>query len=159
MRLLFILASACYAQTLTVPDITLNATGQAALVRWVSQQSTRIESPLVTGVGSGAVTLTVEVASWQPPINTLIGVEDEIMLVTAKSGGVLTVLRGRAGTTAAAHAAGSLVRELRYQSAGEAVKAILVNFLRAQMAGDPSVNSAVKTAQDNRDAAIAGAIR
>lgn len=159
MRLLFLIASACSAQTLTVPDITLNAAGQAALVRWVAQQSTRIESPLLSGITAGATSLTVGVAAWQPPINTHIGVNDEIMLVTAKSGSVLTVTRGRAGTTAVAHSAGALVRELRYQSAGEAVKAIIVNFLRGQLMNDAAINADVKTAQDAREAAINGAVR
>lgn len=63
-----------------------------------------------TGISSSGTTLTVADGSIFPgTFNYRIGVDNEIMLVTAKSGNDLTVTRGEEGTTAQAHSVGVVV--------------------------------------------------
>lgn len=139
---------------LTTPDINLNPAATDAFIAWLTQQSTKVNSPLAADISAGATTLTVTVANWQPAINSMIGVENEIMLVTAKSGSTLTVTRGRATTTAVAHLAGALVRELRYQTKEEAAAGLMKQFLKQLLVNDPTLNAPVLAAQATRDAAI-----
>ena len=161
MRLMLLLISSiCYGQaTVPIPDLQLTARGQTALIRWLARQGTSVRATLTSGLSGVATTLTVDVANWQPPINTLIGVDSEIMLVTAKTGSSLTVTRARLGSTAAPHAAGAVVIELRYQTAAEALKAIVIDYLRAQLRQDDTINAAIKTAEQDRETALAGDIR
>ena len=140
--------------TLTIADITLDAGANAAVIQWLATQGTGIQSTLAADITSGAVTLSVSVANWQPAINRLIGIDNEVCLVTAKAGSVLTVTRARGGTTAAAHTAGALVRDLKYSTKEEGMRDLLVQFIRNNIRNDATLNAGVTSAIAARDAAV-----
>src|SRR5690625_4803788 len=64
---------------------------------------------LSSNINSSQTSLTVDDASIFPDAPFLITVNDEIMRVTSVSGNSLTVQRGREGTSASSHNAGSNV--------------------------------------------------
>lgn len=141
-----------------IPNIVVDATGNAAVVQWLAKQSTGIQAPLALGVNASATAFTLDVGNWQPLVNTLIGIESEVCLVTAKLGGVLTVTRGRGGTAAAPHAQGVMVRELKYQSISDGLRDQIVQFIRQQIAGDAAINAGVTAATAARDVVVQGAV-
>lgn len=144
---------------IAIEDIVLNSTGNAAVIQWLAQESTGIRSPLASDVAANATSFTVQVANWQPPINTLIGIENEVCVVTAKNGSLLTVTRGVGGTAAVIHTAGTMVRELKYQSISAGLRDQIVQFVRSRIRGDAAINASVTAAEATRDAVVTAAVQ
>jgi len=143
---------------ITIPDIVVNAAGQAAITKWLAAESTSIQSALAADIAAGDLTLTVAVSNWQPAVGRLVGVENEVCAVTAKNGSVLTVTRGLGGTAAVTHTAGVLVRELKYQSVADGLRDQIIQFVRQRIASDSTINAAVLAEQSKRDSAIVAAV-
>lgn len=61
------------------------------------------------GISSGDTSMIVTTATGSPAVNFRVKIENEYLLVTAKSGTTFTVTRGVEGSTAASHADGSTV--------------------------------------------------
>ena len=87
---------------------------------------------LSSNINSSQTSLTVDDASIFPDAPFLITVNDEIMRVTRVSGNTLTVQRGREGTSASSHNAGSNVENNftagTYQMLAEEVKKMRDQF-------------------------------
>ena len=69
----------------------------------------RVTVTSMSAVATAVYVSPADVASLAIRSGAFIQVESEVMLVTAVSGGAVTVVRAKAGTAAAAHASGSLV--------------------------------------------------
>jgi hypothetical protein len=76
----------------------------------VEQYANTAQSTLSGSISSGDLTLTLASGTAFPSLgNFRIIIDAEIIKVTARSGAVLTVVRGTEGTTAAAHTSGATV--------------------------------------------------
>jgi hypothetical protein len=76
----------------------------------VEQYANLAQSTLSAGISSGDLTLTlVSGTAFPSEGNFRIIIESEFIKVTARSGNVLTIVRGQEGTAAASHAGGSTV--------------------------------------------------
>lgn len=84
------------------------------------------DSTLSAGITSGALSLTLTTgqgtrfpAAVSGASQSRIRVDDELMVVTARSGDTLTITRGAEGTTPAAHSAGAVVKQVVTEAALE----------------------------------------
>lgn len=156
---LFLIASAAFAQTtVNAPAVTLDATGSAALITWMAGQGTGTITTVTEPVLIGATTITVDVSSGIP-INAVISLGTEHLLVTAKVGKVLTVTRGHNGSTAAAYATGATVTEMKYRTFNALGRQIIIDTMRQIVAQHAPLNASITTATAVKDAAVAGAVQ
>lgn len=127
--LTLILAISAYGQaTINAPAVTIDAAGTAAVLKWMGSQAASKPTELVGSITAGATTLTLK----NPQgigANAMLSIGDEHLQVTAKNGTVYTVTRGANGTTAAAHAAGDEVTEMRYKTLNAAARSFIIDRL------------------------------
>ena len=157
--LIALLASAAFAQTtINAPAVTLDATGSAALIAWMAGQGTGTITTVTAPVLIGDTTITVDVAVGIP-INGVISLGTEHLLVTAKAAKVLTVTRAVNGSTAAAYATGATVTEMKYRTFNALGKAMIVNTLRQIVDTYAPLVATVAAATATKDAAVVGAVQ
>lgn len=145
--------------TLTINNIEINQAGTDVLIRWMSEQYTGVAAPLASGADASATSFAMDIGAWQPAVPRVAAVGTEIVRVTAGTGTpILTVTRGFAGTTAVAHGAGEVLRDLRYQSLAEGARALLVQMLRSLMDRDQVLMAPVAAAEATRKATIEAAV-
>lgn len=165
--------------TVNVPSLNISDDGASALYAWMMNQQNAGFTSLSVDCTSLATTITVEDASGIGIAgnNTLL-VGGEVMLVTLKTGKVLTVTRAQLGTMAAAHKGkvvridkgettvmniGDQITVLKYNTISRTCRQWIVDKLTELMnqGGYPSAvtqDSIINAAKIAKDAAIAGAI-
>ena len=82
------------------------------------------QTQLNGAIDSSVTSLVVDTASGSPSANFRIRIDDELMLVTNKSGTTFTVTRGVEGSTAAAHSDNAVVTHVLTAAAIENIRAV-----------------------------------
>lgn len=127
--LTFLTLSAFAQATINAPAITLNGESTTAVLAWMGTQAARPNTTLTQAALVGDATVTVADGTGLGA-GSMIAIDSEHMLVTARAGTVLTVTRAQNGTTAAAHANRSPVTDMKHKTLNQLGKAIVVETLQ-----------------------------
>ena len=138
-------------QIINAPAITLDDPSAAIILSWMAGQGTGTVTTITSPVASSAISVTVDNAVGIP-VNAVISLGIEHLLVTAKVGKVLTVARGHNSTVAASYLSGTLVTELKYKTLNALGKSIVVNALKPIVANTTAI-AGVAAANAAADAA------
>jgi hypothetical protein len=140
--ILFLISSAVFAQTINPRAITINADADAAFSAFAARTvdptlSTDLSGAVDASTGAVRIGIAATVKN-----GDAIKIDNEVMLVTAKTGRDLTVTRGHLGTTAEAHSQNAFVAVLKYATLVEFARSKAIDAIRELVAKElPSVNA------------------
>ena len=156
--LLAILSVAAYGQaTINASAIPLDALATGAMTRWMISQS---NSTTTLSTGINASTTSIVVSNFVGAgAAAALGINGEIVQCSARTGTTYTCARGQQGTTAAAHASGATVTELKYKTLNQAGTVLMQGQVRHIVRNDSIVSTAIATAQAEVEAAVAAAVQ
>ena len=160
MKTLFLLLLSITAygqQTINASAIALDATATGAVTRWMIGQSDGT-SNLAAGID--ASTTSIVVVSFQGAgASAALGIDGEIVQCTVRTGTTYTCARGQQGTTAATHASGAPVYQLKYKTLNQAGTALMQGQLRSIVRNDAAVQAAVAAAQAAAEATVTAGVQ
>lgn len=144
--LLLLLPLAAYGQaTINASSIALDSTATGAITRWMIGQS---NSTTALASGIDASTTAIVVSNFVGAgANAALGIDGEIVQCSVRTGTTYTCARGQQGTTAATHASGATVTELKYKTLNQAGTALMQGQLRSIVRNDSTVQAAIVAAQ------------
>lgn len=156
--LLLLLSLAAYGQaTINAPAIRLDATATGAVTRWIISQS---NSTTTLAGGIDASTTAIVVSNFVGAgANAALGIDGEIVQCSARTGTTYTCARGQQGTTAATHASGATVTELKYKTLNQAGAVLMQGQLRSIVRNDATVQAAIVAAQAAAEATVTAGVQ
>ena len=153
MKLIFLslMSVAVFAQTVNLRAITVNSDAQVAFNAYaITQADPTVSTALSLAVDASTTAIRVDAGAGLT-INSVIKIDNEAMLITARSGRDITVTRGALGTTAATHDTSAPVALLKYASLQEYARTVAIDAIRALVARyDPAVNAAASAVEATR---------
>lgn len=161
-----VVTSLTFAQGVVVnpAPITITTEAQTAIHTWMIGQTNGItDRTIVDAIDDTATTATANNGVGLRPKALLI--DNEVVLVTARTGNVLTITRGTLGTTAAPHVAGSKITVLKHATMRELVGTLLIGKLREVISIAPPTGAiltqreAKKAAEAAEQAALTAAVK